>query len=48
VIDVENEASQRVAERVGYTREGVRRSSFFKDGRRADMAIYSLLRGDSR
>lgn len=48
VIDVDNEASKRVAERVGYTREGVRRSTFFKDGRRADMAIYSLLPGDLR
>jgi len=46
VIDVENDASQKVAERVGYKREGVRRSAYFKDGLRADMAIYSLLPGD--
>jgi RimJ/RimL family protein N-acetyltransferase len=46
VIDVDNEASQKVAERVGYRREGVRRSAYFKDGLRADMAIYSLLTGD--
>jgi RimJ/RimL family protein N-acetyltransferase len=48
VIDVENEASLRAIERAGYTREGVRRSAFFKDGRRADMAIYSLLPGKLR
>ena len=46
VIDVENQPSQKVAERAGYKREGVRRSSYFKEGRRADMAIYSLLPGD--
>ena len=46
VIDVENEASLKVAERVGYRREGVRRSTHFKEGRRVDMAIYSLLPGE--
>jgi RimJ/RimL family protein N-acetyltransferase len=45
-IDPENEASLRVAERVGYTREGLRRSTLFKEGRRVDMAIYSLLPGE--
>jgi RimJ/RimL family protein N-acetyltransferase len=48
VIDVENEASLKVAERAGYKREGVRRSTFFKDGQRADMAVYSLLPADLR
>jgi RimJ/RimL family protein N-acetyltransferase len=46
VIDVTNEASLRVAERAGYKREGVRRSAHFKDGVRADLAIYSLLPGE--
>jgi RimJ/RimL family protein N-acetyltransferase len=46
VIDVENDVSVRVAERAGFTREGVRRSGYFKDGQRADMAIYSLLPAD--
>jgi RimJ/RimL family protein N-acetyltransferase len=46
VIDVTNEASLRVAERAGYMREGVRRSAYFKDGVRADLAIYSLLPGE--
>ena len=45
-IDTENGASLRVAERAGYTREGVRRSTHFKAGRRVDMAIYSLLAGE--
>ena len=42
-IDVGNERSKRVAERAGFTFEGIRRSVHFKDGERADMAIYSLL-----
>ena len=45
-IDVENAPSMRVVERVGYVREGVRRSSHFKEGRRIDMAVYSLLPGE--
>jgi RimJ/RimL family protein N-acetyltransferase len=47
-IDVENEPSQRVAERAGYTREGIRRSTHFKEGRRVDMVVYSLLPGEPR
>jgi RimJ/RimL family protein N-acetyltransferase len=46
VIDLANNASLRVAERAGYSREGVRRSAYFKDGVRADLAIYSLLPGE--
>jgi RimJ/RimL family protein N-acetyltransferase len=42
-VDVTNEPSKRVAERAGFTFEGVRRSVHFKDDQRADMAIYSLL-----
>ena len=45
-IDVSNEPSKRVIERVGFTFEGIRRSVHFKDGQRADMAIYSLLPGE--
>lgn len=45
-MDVENEASARVAEKLGYLREGVLRSVHFKDGIRSDMAIYSLLPTD--
>jgi RimJ/RimL family protein N-acetyltransferase len=45
LMDAENAASAGVAERCGYTREGVRRSVHFK-GRRADEAIYSRLPSD--
>ena len=45
-IDVENGASERVAERAGYTREGVLRSVAFKEGLRADVAVWSRLRSD--
>jgi RimJ/RimL family protein N-acetyltransferase len=47
-IDVENDRSKRVVERLGFTFEGIRRSVHFKDGERADMAIYSLLPGELR
>jgi RimJ/RimL family protein N-acetyltransferase len=46
-IDVANEPSIRVVERAGFTYEGIRRSVHFKENLRADMAIYSLLPGDS-
>ncbi|MBA2476585.1 MAG: GNAT family N-acetyltransferase [Actinobacteria bacterium] len=44
--DTGNVASQRVAERAGFTREGVIRSArtHSRDGRRIDFALYSLLR----
>lgn len=45
-IDVANTASERVAERAGYTREGVLRSVAFKEGLRSDIAVWSRLRGD--
>jgi RimJ/RimL family protein N-acetyltransferase len=47
-IDVANKPSRQVAERTGFTFEGVRRSVHFKQGRRVDMAIYSLLRKEAR
>lgn len=45
-----NEASCRVAERAGFTREGVLRSARFspRQGRRVDIAVYSLLRDELR
>jgi RimJ/RimL family protein N-acetyltransferase len=44
----DNEASQRVAERCGFTREGVLRSHIpFKGGRR-DTVVFSLLPGELR
>ena len=44
--DADNVASRRVAERCGYTLEGVSRSVYFKEGRRSNMFIYSRLPGD--
>jgi RimJ/RimL family protein N-acetyltransferase len=46
VVDVENPASLRVAERAGYVREGVMRSVHFKGGRRIDAVLLSRLRTD--
>ncbi|HEX6763602.1 MAG TPA: GNAT family N-acetyltransferase [Gaiellaceae bacterium] len=45
-IAVTNAASERVASRGGFTREGVLRSVHFKEGRRVDLGIWSRLRGD--
>ena len=47
-IAVANPASERVAARSGYLREGVLRSVHFKEGRRADIGIWSRLRDDHR
>lgn len=44
---VGNVASQRVAERAGFTREGIlRRAGVLPGGARADMVMYGLVRGD--
>jgi RimJ/RimL family protein N-acetyltransferase len=45
-IEPENAASRAVAERAGYTFEGVLRSHTEIKGTRRDMAMYSLLRGE--
>jgi RimJ/RimL family protein N-acetyltransferase len=45
-IATDNDASIRVAEKCGYTREGVLRSLYIKPGRRGDFVIYSRLRGE--
>ena len=42
----DNVASQRVAEKVGFTREGVLRSFLDFKGRRRDAVMFSLLPGD--
>jgi RimJ/RimL family protein N-acetyltransferase len=44
--DSDNGASQRVAERCGFTREGVLRSFEERKGRRYDIVVFSLVRGD--
>ena len=46
LIAVENVASQRVAERAGYVREGVLRSMHLKGGLRGDTVVYSRLPSD--
>jgi RimJ/RimL family protein N-acetyltransferase len=46
-IDTENPASEHVAERVGYVREGVLRSYWFKEDLRSDFGIWSRLRSDA-
>jgi RimJ/RimL family protein N-acetyltransferase len=46
IIDVENAASARVAERCGYRLEGIMRSIHVKQGRRADAGLWSRLPGD--
>lgn len=44
----DNEASQRVAERAGFTREGLERRSIWLHGRREDAIVWSLLPEDVR
>jgi RimJ/RimL family protein N-acetyltransferase len=47
ITDPDNAASQRVAEKVGYRREGVLRSHLLHpDGRRRDSVMFSLLPGE--
>jgi RimJ/RimL family protein N-acetyltransferase len=46
IIDVGNPASERVAERCGYVREGVMRSIHVKQGIRADAGLWSRLPSD--
>jgi RimJ/RimL family protein N-acetyltransferase len=47
ITDPDNHASQRVAEKVGFQREGVLRSHLqHPDGRRRDSVMFSLLPGE--
>ena len=47
ITDPDNVASQRVAEKVGFSREGILRSHLLhRDGRRRDSVMYSLLPGE--
>jgi RimJ/RimL family protein N-acetyltransferase len=45
-INVQNPASERVAARTGYARDGVLRNVHFKDGVRCDLAVWSRLSQD--
>ena len=46
VVDVENSASLRVAERAGYVREGVKRRAYLKDGEWVDAVLFGLTEED--
>ena len=47
ITDPDNTASQRVAEKVGFRREGILRSHLLHpDGRRRDSVMFSLLPGE--
>jgi ribosomal-protein-serine acetyltransferase len=43
---VDNAASQRVAEKAGFVREGIRRSALPIKGARPDLVVFSLLPSD--
>jgi RimJ/RimL family protein N-acetyltransferase len=46
VIDATNAGSERVAQKCGYTREGLLRDAFLKPGRRGDLLLYAKLATD--
>ncbi|CAL4936429.1 unnamed protein product [Urochloa decumbens] len=46
LVDVDNLASQRVAEKAGFRREGVLRRHYWHKGRARDMVMYSFLASD--
>jgi RimJ/RimL family protein N-acetyltransferase len=46
LIDVDNAASGKVAERAGYRLEGVMRSTYLKQGRRGDTQLWARLVSD--
>src|SRR5262249_5029844 len=48
LVALENKSSQRVIEKLGFTREGVAREAEFVDGRYLDHIQYSFLHGDAR
>ena len=45
-IDPANEASARIARRAGYYREGTLRNTYFKEGLRSDIEVWSRLAAD--
>lgn len=46
LVDVDNAASQRVAEKAGFTREGVLRKHYWLKGRARDLVMFSFVSGD--
>ena len=47
VIHPENKASMRIAEKCGFTYEGIARGAWFHNGKNHDTAIYSILRDEA-
>lgn len=45
-MDTRNTASERVAQKCGFQKEGIARSAVFARGRHADMCLYALLRAE--
>lgn len=45
-IEPENTRSIAIAERLGFTRECIRRDGWFRDGHFVDVAVYALLAKD--
>jgi RimJ/RimL family protein N-acetyltransferase len=45
-MDTRNLASEKVAIKCGFTKEGVARGANFVQGRHVDMAVYALLRDE--
>jgi RimJ/RimL family protein N-acetyltransferase len=45
-VDVENKASQRVLEKLGFLKEGVLRKYMYNKGKVIDLVVYSLLSTD--
>ncbi|KAM3278783.1 hypothetical protein ACQJBY_046211 [Aegilops geniculata] len=46
LVDVDNAASQRVAEKAGFRREGVLRRHYWHKGRVRDLVVYGFVSGD--
>jgi RimJ/RimL family protein N-acetyltransferase len=46
VIHPDNDASQRVAEKCGFTLEGTMRKAWFHRGRHQDVQVWSILRDE--
>jgi len=46
MVSTENDASTRVAQKAGFTLEGVARGALFAGGRHQDMQMFSLLRSE--
>lgn len=46
LTDIANIAEQRALEKAGFTREGVMRGKYFRDGRWQDEVVYGVVRAD--